>query len=118
MPVGRRFFPGGPLIILVGIVPFLIYHVLVGAASPLLIGAVVVVQVVAIVWLAASRLAVRYRAAAALGALGVVVAALLCPGVPARSVGLAVGGLCHAAAYTSLLVWFAASLRAGQEPVV
>jgi uncharacterized membrane protein len=116
MPVARDPIPGGLLFVLAGLVPILIYHLSYGTQSPLLTGAAVAIQIAAIVWVAAGRLAKRYRAIVAFAGLAVVVA-LFAAGVPARPAGLAVGGLCHAA-YAGLLVWFAASLRAGHEPVV
>jgi uncharacterized membrane protein len=51
-------------------------------------------------------------------AAGAVPAVALWSGLPARSVELAFGGICHAAAYGCLLTWFATSLRSDREPVV
>lgn len=115
---------GGPLIILAGFVPFLIYHWFSRTAPPWLIGMAVAVQLAAITWLATGRLARRYRVAAMAAVLVAVLGAMACLGLSARSVGLAAGGLCHGAAYTALLAWFALSLRPsgpgrpGHEPVV
>jgi uncharacterized membrane protein len=118
VPVGRDGISGGLLFVLGGLVPVLIYHLSFATQSAMLTGIAVAVQVTAIAWIAAGRLPNRYRAAVALAGLAAVAALLLGLGLPARSAGLAVGGACHAVAYTSLLVWFAASLRVGHEPVV
>jgi uncharacterized membrane protein len=109
--------------ILAGVGPCLIYGVMAGPNSPtanypMFIGGLVAVQVGAIAWLTTGSLLARYRAIAAVAAAAAVLAAMLGSGLPARSFGMAMGGLCHAAAYTGLLVWFAASLRPGREPVV
>ena len=47
-----------------------------------------------------------------------VVMARFAGGDTIRGIGSAAGGMCHAAAYGCLLVYFAWSLRAGSEPVV
>jgi uncharacterized membrane protein len=124
MPLRRSGgLPSLGLIILAGIVPLLIYHSVgvhhsVGGAPGFLTLGVVAAQVGAIVWLAGGRLAPRARAVTAVAAFALMVAAVLGSGLPARSVGLGLGGLCHAAAYTGLLVLFALSLRPGHEPMV
>jgi uncharacterized membrane protein len=118
MPIGRGGTIGGLSIVLAGIAPLLLYRVTIDTASPWLIGAVVTAQVTAIVWLVARDLAVRYRAILAVATVAIPAAAILRLGLPAREVGLAVGGVCHAVAYACLLIWFAASLRPGHEPVV
>jgi uncharacterized membrane protein len=71
-----------------------------------------------IVLLLTRSLAVWCRAILTVAALAVVAAAALASGLPIRSVGLAPGGICHAAAYSSLLIWFTRSLRPDREPVV
>jgi uncharacterized membrane protein len=118
MPAGRGSIAAGRLIIVAGLLSFLIYHVTIGIAPKWLISAVAVVQVATIVWLLGGKLATRYRAVASVGALAVVVVAMHFTRLPARSVALAGGGLCHAAAYAGLLAWFGASLRRGREPIV
>jgi uncharacterized membrane protein len=47
-----------------------------------------------------------------------VAASVLSLGVPVHSVALVAAGAFHTAAYASLLLWFAASLRLGQQPVI
>ncbi|WP_428490353.1 hypothetical protein [Rhodopila sp.] len=106
--------PGFLFVILVCIAPTLIYR----AAPNWIIGAAVAGQVTAVVWWLAANLAVRYRALLAALALGAVTAVALTLELSARSVGLALGGVCHAAAYACLLTWFATSLRSGRDPVV
>jgi uncharacterized membrane protein len=123
MAVARRGIQGGPVLLLIGIAPFLICRFIVTTAPAWLVGAVAVCQAAAFVWLAAvhpasKRLAPRYRAPLAVAAIAVVATAILWPGLPTRSVSLVVGGICHAAAYTCLLIWFAASSRPNREPVV
>jgi uncharacterized membrane protein len=124
MSVGRGGIVGAPLLILAGIVPWLITRVTVGTGSPLLAGVVVAAQATMVAWLLAGKLAVRYRAAFAVTSLAAVTIAMLLLGLPARSVGLVLGGVCHAAVYTVLLSWFVLSLRPAasgrpqREPVV
>jgi uncharacterized membrane protein len=108
----------GPLLILAGVLPILTYRITIGAVSPRLIGAILVTQVTAIAWLAARNLAVRYRAIVAIAGVSGAAAAVIGLGLPARSAGLAVGGVCHGAAYAVLLTRFATSLRPRREPVV
>jgi uncharacterized membrane protein len=133
MPVGRGGIAGSasltpigiipigiiPIgIILLGAAPAVIYRVTMGAAPAWLTGAVIVAQVTALVWLSAKSLPVWSRATLGAAALALVGAALFVLGLSTRSVGLAAGGICHAAAYASLLFWFARSLRPDREPVV
>jgi uncharacterized membrane protein len=117
VPIGRAGLLGGPIVILAVVAPCLVYRAVMIAPPPWLIGAVVVAQFTAIVWMCGRTLAVRYRVAIAV-VLAISVGATLCLGLPARSVGLASAGLCHAVAYASLLAWFSSSLRPGREPVV
>lgn len=118
MAVGRGGIRGGLLVILVCAAPLLIYRVATGSAPAWSAGAVVIAQVTLMVWLLAAKLAVRYRAILAVLAVGGVAAVALGLGTQTSSVGLAVGGACHAAVYAWLLIWFAASLRSDREPVV
>lgn len=118
MPVGRGGIISFLPVILVGLAPVLIYRVTTGAGSPGTIGTVASAQMAAIVWFGARNLAMRYRASLCIAAGAGVAAALFWIGLPARSLGLAVGGVCHAGAYTFLLIWFVSSLRSGREPVV
>jgi uncharacterized membrane protein len=122
MPVERGGIAGGRStvaagIILVGVGPFVIYHAMAGAA-PGLIGVVIVAQLTTITWLLSHKLAVSLRAGLVVATLAVIAAVVLVLGVPTRSVGLAIGGLCHAVAYCGLLIWFAGSLRPDREPIV
>jgi uncharacterized membrane protein len=123
MPVGRDGIVGAPSlllvgVILIGIVAFLNYRGPVGAGSSLLIGIVVAAQLTTIVWLSTRGMTDGYRILLAAGALAGVAAFVLISGSATRSVGLAVAGLCHAVAYSGLLIWFAGSLRPNCEPVV
>lgn len=112
MPPGRSGMLSGRLVILFWVAPLLIYR----TASDWIVGAALVGQVTAMVWLIAGNVAVRYRVVLAALAVGAVAALRL--GLPARSVGLASGGVCHGAAYGCLLTWFAKSLRSDREPAV
>jgi uncharacterized membrane protein len=123
MSVARVGIRGGPLLLLIGIAPFLIYRVTSAAAPSWLIGVVAGVQAAALIWLAVRHPAARhwaiwYRVLLVGAAIAAVAAAMLWPGLPARSAGRAIGGICHAVAYAWLLTWFAASLRPDREPVV
>jgi uncharacterized membrane protein len=80
------------------------------------VGAIAATQITVIIWLVGRSCPPRYRAGAMMAMLAVV--ATLLSGLPVRSVGLAMTGICHTLAYSSLLIWFAASLRPGHEPVV
>jgi uncharacterized membrane protein len=121
MPVPRGSLLNGPFLLLIGISSLLILHVSIAPAW--LTGAVAVVQGVAFVRLAsphpaARRSALRCRPLLAVATIAALSVALLWPGLSARSVALAVGGICHAAAYACLLTWFAVSLQPNHEPVV
>jgi uncharacterized membrane protein len=123
MPVARSGIQGGPFLLLIGIAPFLIYRLTFATAPSWLIAAIATCQAAAFVWLASAhpavrRLAPRYRALFAVTAIAAGASVTIWAGLSARSVGLAVGGICHAAAYACLLIWFAASLRPNREPVV
>jgi uncharacterized membrane protein len=119
VPVGRGSILRGVVLILVGIVPGLVYR-FTGGGSAWTIGAIAVAQATALIWLLARNLSVRLRAMliAAVLIVAVAVPQILQLGLSARSEGLVVEGICHAAAYSSLLTWFARSLRPGREPVV
>ena len=102
--------------VLIAAAPFAVEAASWGAASPRVVRAAAAAQVLAVIWLLGRR-AGRYRVALAVaGAAGVAI--LSGVGLPARTIGLAVAGICHTAAYGELLAWFAASLRPGREPVV
>jgi uncharacterized membrane protein len=123
MPALRGRIAGGASIVLLGAVPFVLYHLIVGYAPPWLIATVAATQIATIAWLASGKFAARYRAAryrAALVAslLAIAAALLLLSGWSAHTFGLVMAGCCHAIAYSSLLIWFATSLRPGGEPVV
>ena len=114
MAVEHRGKPNGGFVILVCVAPVLIWR----AAPGWLVGAAAAAQVTAIVWLVAGNLAVRYRTLLVGLAVGAMTTVALWLSLPARSVGIALGAVCHAAAYGCLLTWFATSLRQGHEPVV
>lgn len=115
MPSGSGGLVGGACVILLGVAAFLIDYL--GAASWWLAGSLAATQIMAVIWLFTGTWAIRCRVALVVGVLaGAAVMSL--PGPPSRSVGLAVAGCCHAAAYLSLLIWFATSLRPGREAAV
>lgn len=97
-----------------------------GSSAPWLIGALAATQVTALVWLLARTLARtltrtwarRFLAALLVSVFAIVAAVMILPGLPARSVGLAMTGSCHGIVYISLLTCFAMSLRPNREPVV
>jgi uncharacterized membrane protein len=92
-------------------------HRLVPSTSPWMIG-VVIAQVTFAAWLIAGQVAKRHRSLLT-GFAGTAIAmAILWLGLPARTLGLVMAGVCHALAYCGLLLWFGASLRPGREPVV
>jgi uncharacterized membrane protein len=116
MAAGRGGIASGAGFLLLAATPVLIYRVTRDYAPPWLVYAVAGTQVAVIAWFASKTWTIRYRVAAATGLFG---AALVClAGLPVRTAALAVAGGCHAIAYTGLLIWFAASLRSGREPVV
>ncbi len=106
---------GAASLVLIVAAPLAVEAATWGSASPSVVRAVAAAQVAAIVWFL-GRKAERYRLALAVAAAACV--ALSGMEWPARTIGLTVAGLCHAAAYGGLLAWFAASLRPGREPVV
>ena len=123
MPAGRGGIVAGPsvlrpFVLLLGVTPFLLYHVTTGFVPAWLISVISAAQVAAVAWLVTRRQPVHSRAVLVGGAVAIAVGVALMPGLPARSAVLGIGGLCHAVAYLSLLIWFAASLRAGREPIV
>jgi uncharacterized membrane protein len=105
-------------LVLTGVGSWLLAHVATNAGALWLVDAVVAAQVTVIVWLLAAQLAARYRTMLAAAALAGMTVAMIRLGLPARSVGLAMAGVCHAAAYVALLTWFGLSLRSGREPIV
>jgi uncharacterized membrane protein len=105
-------------IVVAGIAMCLIGRTTTGPAAAWLAGALVAAQIAAVVWLLTRRLAVVYRAALVGTALAASASAALVLGLTTRSAGLAVAGICHATAYSTLLIWFARSLRPDHEPVV
>jgi hypothetical protein len=123
MPLRRGGIVSAPFLVLAGVAPWLITRPMFGNSSPWVSFIVVAAQVTAIVWLLAGKLAVRYRVILALALTGGTIA-LLWMGLPGGCIGLAVGGMCHAAANTVLLAWFARSLLpstsgwSAREPVV
>jgi uncharacterized membrane protein len=118
MPAESRGIAGGASIILLGTAPFLVYHGTFGVASAWLVGAVAAAQITTIAWLVTGKWAIRYRVSLAAGLLAIAAAVSVLPGLSALAVGLAMAGFGHAVAYSSLLIWFATSLRPGREPVV
>ena len=93
----------------------LIHRTTIAGASPWLIGDVVVIHVTAIAWLMARNVTLRCRVILAVIGVTGVAAAILGLGLSVRSAGLAAGGVCHAAAYSMLLIRFAMSLRPGNS---
>jgi uncharacterized membrane protein len=79
---------------------------------------VVITQATLIMWLIAGQLAIRHRSLLTALAGAVTAVVILWLGLPARTLGLAMAGVCHAIAYSGLLIWFGSSLRSGREPVV
>ncbi len=120
VPLGAAL--GSTLLILGATAPLLIYRLFVGTASPWLIDGVVIGQVAAMTWLATGKLPGQRRVVLLVTAIGLAATVLAVAafrlGLPPHLVGLAFGGICHAAAYGCLLSWFAASLQPGREPVV
>jgi uncharacterized membrane protein len=108
---------GGGFLILAGIAPFLIRQGLTGPTPVWFSGGVDAVQATAALCLVSRKLTVRCRGILAVALVFVLTATLLV-GIPVRSLGLAFGGICHAAAYVGLLAWFVRSLRPGREPVI
>jgi uncharacterized membrane protein len=108
----------GVSIILLGVAPFLFYHLTVGSASPWLVGAVAATQITTIAWLASVRWPIRYRVGLVISLLAVAALVAVLPGLSARAAALVMAGCCHAIAYSGLLIWFGASLRGGREPVI
>ena len=104
--------------VLVCAAPLLIHGVPTGTAPSWIAGIVVAAQLTAVFWLLGSNLAIQYRAMLCGLVVAAVAAAWLWLGLPARSIGLAISGSCHAAVYACLLIWFATSLRSGREPVI
>jgi uncharacterized membrane protein len=68
--------------------------------------------------LIAGRLPMPYRCLLAVAAVTVAAWTIHWLGLPARSAGIVLAGVCHTVAYASLLVWFISSLQRGREPVV
>jgi uncharacterized membrane protein len=79
---------------------------------------VVTAQVTFAVWLIAGQVARRHRSLLTVSAGAAIAVAILWLGLPARTLGLVMAGVCHALAYCGLLLWFGASLWPGREPVV
>ena len=114
MPVAIGAAVGIPLI--AGLL--LIFRLTLGTLPAPFVVAFATVQASVITGILSRKWALRYRVGlwAVLLAAGAALAAV--PGLPARVVGLAVAGGCHALAYAALLIWFGTSLRAGCEPIV
>jgi uncharacterized membrane protein len=79
---------------------------------------VVIAQATLTMWLVAGQLAIRHRSLLTALAGAVTAVVILWVGLPARTLGLVMAGICHAIAYSGLLMWFGSSLRSGREPVV
>ena len=116
MPAGSLRIAGGACMILLAVV--LIYAMADRHAGAWLVSAAAVAQVTAAAWLLSGRWSSRYRVALLVVTLALVTTVTVFSGMPARAIGLAVTGGCHAVAYSTLLTWFGASLRPGHEPVV
>lgn len=108
----------GIAIILLATIPFLVHHMLSGSASSGLVVILAATQITAITLFCTRRLATRFRATTVVATLALAAAVMIVAALPAQSFGLVVTGCCHAAAYLSLLTWFATSLRPNREPVV
>lgn len=96
----------------------LILRLALGTLPPSFVVAFATVQVCVIAGALTGRWGLRYRIGLWTVLLAGGIALTAMPGLPARLVGLAVAGGCHALAYVALLIWFGRSLRAGHEPVV
>jgi uncharacterized membrane protein len=123
VPAGHGGLSGGRFNIPVGIAligagPVLLSRMAPDTGAAWLIVAVVVTQVTALVWLLTGRLAIWGRVILIFAALAGIAAATSLQQVPVRSLGMAMASICHVAAYSWLLIWFARSLRPGQEPLV
>jgi uncharacterized membrane protein len=81
-------------------------------------GVLVATQISVVVWLTSRGWRLPYRIALFMSGPGIVGAVMILPGLPARSIELAMTGSFHAIAYASLLTWFATSLGQDREPVV
>jgi uncharacterized membrane protein len=118
VPAGSGSIAGGASFILLAAAPFLVFHLTLGSESPWLAGILATAQITAMAGFFTRNWMFRYRAVLMVVLLAVAAAVMMLPGLPPRSFGLAVAGCCHAAAYLSLLAWFAMSLRSGRQPVV
>ena len=87
-------------------------------ASPPLLAAAAAVQLLAVTALFTGNWAPRSRLAAIAGILAIIALILNLPGLSMRSAALALIGVCHAAIYCGLLIWFTSSLKPGREPIV
>jgi len=116
VPVRRDDASCGPALLFVGIAGAVMHRVIPGTSAWMI--AVVAAQAAVMMWLVAGRIAPRHRATLTVLTGAATAAAVLWLGLPADMLGLAMAGICHAVAYTGLLMWFAASLQAGREPAV
>jgi uncharacterized membrane protein len=114
--IGQGAVLSGPVLLVIGTAGALANRV-VPAASHWVTG-VFLVQAAVAAWMLAGRQSLRLRFLLAAVAVGATALAIWWLGLPAHSAGVALAGICHAIAYTSLLFWFLASLRAGREAVV
>ena len=94
-----------------------------GASAPLLLDAILIIEVGAVVWFFSQKAKFALRpvllGTVLLGSVLVVGAGtIFVPALTFGDAGLAITGFFHASAYLSLLRWFVGSLRPGQEPVV
>ena len=97
---------------------FLIYRLTLGTLPAPFVAALATLEVSVIAGVLTRKWACRYRFGLWVSLLAAGAALTAVPGLPARVVGLAVTGGCHAVAYSILLIWFGMSLRAGREPIV
>lgn len=116
MQAGSLRVAGGVLIILLAV--FLIYILANRPAAAWLISVAAMAQITAAAWLLSGRWSSRCRAAILVVMLALAGAVAIFSEMPARAIGFAVTGGCHAIAYSTLLGWFGASLQLGHEPVV
>lgn len=118
MSLGGGGLISGVSVVLFASIPFVARYGISGAGSPSVIVILAAAQVATIVLFCTRNRAAWFRGAIVAATLGFAAAVITLLGLPPRSVALAVTGCSHAVAYSSLLTWFATSLRPSREPVV
>ena len=117
MPAWRGGITAASIIVLATLLLVVCYLAMCGT-PPLLAVILAATQIAAIAWLFTGNWNIHRRTGLVSGLLVTCFAAAFLCGLPPRSVGLAVSGGCHAAAYIGLLRWFATSLRPNGDPMV